>query len=145
MVVKLFDSLVHGCYSGSYFVEIHFIIWPLRGGYRYPLRGGDSTILYLDSRLAHMLELSFSPLLCFAPIYLCSFTFKVSVPRVNIRVYDLLLVHGCYSGSYFVSAALFQCYIEEVVKFRYWSCSCFAYLAGALTLENIRFVSAWLL
>ncbi len=68
-------------------------------------RGGDSTILYLDSRLAHMLELSFSPLLCFAPIYLCSFTFKVSVPRVNIRVYDLLLVHGCYSGSYFVSAA----------------------------------------
>ena len=31
-------------------------------------RGGDSTILYLDSRLAHMLELSFSPLLCFAPI-----------------------------------------------------------------------------
>ena len=51
-VVKLFDSLVHGCYSGSYFVEIHFIIWPLRGGYRYPLRGGDSTILYLDSILS---------------------------------------------------------------------------------------------
>ena len=71
-------------------------------------RGGDSTILYLDSRLAHMLELSFSPLLCFAPIYLCSFTFKVSVPRVNIRVYDLLLVHGCYSGSYFVSCSLYM-------------------------------------
>jgi hypothetical protein len=45
-VVKFRDSLVHGCYSGSYFVEIHFIIWPLRGGYRYPLRGGYSTIYY---------------------------------------------------------------------------------------------------
>ncbi len=39
MVVKLFDSLVHGCYSGSYFVEIHFIIWPLRGGYSWGTQG----------------------------------------------------------------------------------------------------------
>jgi uncharacterized membrane protein (UPF0136 family) len=45
-----------------------------------------------------------------------------------VKLFDSL-VHGCYSGSYFVSAA----YIVEKGKQTCYLGSCFAYLAGALT------------